>query len=252
MLAIAALLSVVASAGAQVESRPAVFVEKVLVTPDRVTEAPEGRSDTNWVVGNLADGRWGTPPFYPNQQWMARHIGEPGYDIWCHLDFGQPRDVCQVRVGDSQLGSFVHLKDIELEFDDGARVPLTMAQHRMPQVLVFPTHRTSSLRIHLLSHYGDGVSIDVNSGGFAEVEVFGLSGGRAERTQTPTFTAARSGYVTTWLVAAGVGEDVSTPRWAVEREVVDAATGRFWEMVVSPTREVAVPGGGLAPLQSPG
>jgi len=233
---------------ADLESRPTWFVDRVPVSPDRVTEAPEGYSDTNWLARNVADGRWGTPPYYPDQQWMARHIGEPGYDIWCRLDFGQPRDICLVRLQNSQLGSFVHLKDLALEFDDGSRVPITLAQNRLPQSFAFPTVRTSSVTVHLLSHYGDGWGIDANSGGLAEVEVYGLMPGRAERTDTPSFTVARSGHVTTWLVAEGSTDETDVPRWAVENEVASRAEGRFWELVVSGGHEVPLAAGqsGLA------
>ena len=233
---------------ADLESRSTWFVGRAPVSPEQVSEAPEGRSDSNWVIRNVVDGRWGTPPYYPDQQWMARHIGEPGYDIWCRLGFGQPRDICLVRLQNSQLGSFVHLKDLELEFSDGSRHPVTLAHNRLPQSFTFPTVRTSSVTIHLRSHYGDGWGIDSNSGGLAEVEVYGLVPARAERTDTPSFTAARTGHITTWLVAAGETDEASAPRWAVENEVASRPEGRFWELVVSRGPEVSVSGGqvGLA------
>ena len=233
---------------AKLESRPAWLVDRVPLSPDRASEALEGRSDSNWVVRNVVDGRWGTPPYYPDQQWMARHIGEPGHDIWCRLDFGVPREVCLVRLQNSHLGSFVHLKDLELEFEGGSRLPITLAHNRLPQSFTFPTVRSSFLTIHLRSHYGDGWGIDSDSGGLAEVEVYGLMRGRAERTDTPSFTAARSGHVTTWLVAQGETDEASAPRWAVENEVVSRPQGRFWELVVSRGHEVPLPAGqpGLA------
>jgi hypothetical protein len=234
---------------ADMESRPTWFVDRVPVSPDKVSEAPEGRSDSNWVVRNVADGRWGTPPYYPDQQWMARHIGERGYDIWCRLDFGQARDICLVRLQNSQLGSFVHLKDIELEFEGGSRFAITLAQNRLPQSFAFPTVRTSFLTVHLRSHYGDGWGIDSSSGGLAEVEVYGLLPGRAERTSTPTFTVARSGHVTTWLVAGAESDEAKAPRWAVENEVASRPEGRFWELVVSRGHEVSLSGGQTALAQ---
>lgn len=52
-----------------------------------ITSSPDAISDTNWMVRNIADGRWGTPPYYPNQQWMTRNIGVPGKSVWCQIDF---------------------------------------------------------------------------------------------------------------------------------------------------------------------
>ncbi|MHB0998635.1 MAG: discoidin domain-containing protein [Armatimonadota bacterium] len=52
-----------------------------------ITSSPDSISDTNWMVRNIADGNWGTPPYYPNQQWMARNIGVPGKTVWCRIDF---------------------------------------------------------------------------------------------------------------------------------------------------------------------
>jgi hypothetical protein len=46
--------------------------------------------DPNWSVQNIADGKWGTPPYYPDQQWMARNTGTPGKSVWCRIDF-EPR-----------------------------------------------------------------------------------------------------------------------------------------------------------------
>ncbi len=70
------LLVISSFAQAAFETRQTLLVSQVPVVS--VSEAPEGVSDHNWVVGNVANGVWGSGAGYPDQQWMARHISETG------------------------------------------------------------------------------------------------------------------------------------------------------------------------------
>ncbi len=241
------LLASAGSASATLEQRQTTLVQRFPVAAAQVSEAPEGHSDNNWVVQNIVDGRWGTPPFYPNQQWMARHIGELGFDIWCRLDFGQPRDVCMIRLQNSQLGSFVCLKDLSLEFEGGVRVPITLEHNRVPQTFRFPVARSSFVIVHLLNHYGDGLGIDINSGGLAEVEVFGLGRGVAQRTNTPSFTVAKRGGITTWLLAAGATQAETRGRVARRVGSVGRSEGPLLGDGDQPDRRGAYAGGAARP-----
>ncbi len=134
-----------------------------------------------------------------------------------------------------------------LEFEDGTRIPLTLAQHRDPQTFSFPRVTSSWVKVHLVSHYGDGLGIDVNSGGLAEVECYGLVPGRAERGTAAQFYPAKIGNLTTWLVAPGLSEADKPQFYPVENEVAPQPAGH-WSLLVSASPDVHLEGGqgGLA------
>lgn len=242
-------------AGSVVGEATRLLSRKVVVPPAAVSEAPEGKSDSNWVVQNLVDGRWSAPPFYPSQAWMARHVGEPGYDIWCRLDLGSKRRLHWVRLQNSQLPSFVHPKDLALEFSDGSRVKVRMARADHIQEFDFPPRETTFVTIHLLSHYGDGFSIDVNSGGFSEVELCELVEEAVPEAPGKPFAVGRRGYITTWLV-------LSSPPgpWPADRAPVDGEallTGSrvaTWTIHTSPMTNPSFQKGDLlyAAIENPG
>lgn len=71
-------------------SKPGGRTRPVKLTKNCVQASDDAGWDTNWSVQNVVDGNWGTPPYYPNQQWMARNIGAPGKSVWCRIDF-EPR-----------------------------------------------------------------------------------------------------------------------------------------------------------------
>ena len=202
---------------------------KIAVSADAVSEAPEGRSDANWVVRNVVDGRWSEPPFYPNQAWMARHIGEPGFDIWCRLDLGRDHRVHRIRLQNSQLPSFVHLRDLLFEFSDGSRERPTMARSNEIQDFHFPVHATSAVTVHLLSHYGDGFSIDKDSGGFSEVEVYEVAEEDAAVRRDQPFSLGPEGHATTWLVLGAPHEPWPPDQPPVDGEVrLSGSDARSW------------------------
>ncbi|HJN17197.1 MAG TPA: hypothetical protein QGH10_16955, partial [Armatimonadota bacterium] len=161
-----------AIACASAAAQPGKISVPIAVEAVAVSEAPEGASDSNWVVGNIVDGTWASPPYYPDLQWMARHIGQPGFDIWCRLELGEERTVHEVDLQNTGFGAFVHLKDIRLVFSDGTTRDIVMAQDDERQTFAFDPTPTEWVEIHLLSHYGDGAGINENSGGFAEVALF--------------------------------------------------------------------------------
>ena len=215
----------------------------VVLGPEAVSEAPEGRSDGNWVVANTVDGRWGTAPYYPDQQWMARHISEPGYDIWCRLDLGHPRRVHRVDLGDSLLPSFVHLRDIRLEFSDGSTVDVRMERNNARQTFAFPPVTTEWCRVHLINHYGDGVGIDVNSGGLAEVVLYELVDPADARLADVPFAPGQAGEVTAALVC-----DAPTAQPPEARPVEglrSEETGGAWRLWYDTPTQRRAPTGGL-------
>ncbi|MBI2300300.1 MAG: hypothetical protein HYU66_15370 [Armatimonadetes bacterium] len=219
---------------------------KVVVPSANVSEAPEGKSDANWVVQSIVDGRWSAAPFYPSQAWMARRIGEPGFDIWCRLDLGAPRLIHRLRVQNSQLGSFVHPKDLAVEFSDGSRAMVTMARANDIQEFDFPPRQTATVTIHLLSHYGDGYSIDSNSGGFSEVELFEIVEEPATEARGKPFAVGRLGHVTTWLVLASRPVPWPAGRAPVDGEVLlDGARAATWGINAAPVSDPSFQAGAL-------
>jgi len=237
-----AALSVPCRAG-QARSAEDLVSVPVTLGPEAVSEAPEGRSDGNWVVGNIVDGRWGTAPYYPDQQWMARHISEPGYDIWCRLDLGHPRRIRRVDLGDSLLPSFVHLKDIRLEFSDGSTVDIRMERGNGRQTLAFAPVTTGWCRVHLVSHYADGTGIDVNSGGLAEVVLYELVDPAQAPLADVPFTPGQAGEVTAGLVC-----DLPAALPAAARPVeglYSGETGQAWRLWYDTPTERRAPTKGL-------
>lgn len=219
---------------------------RIALPPSAATEAPDCASDGNWVVRNIVDGRWSAPPFFPNQAWMARHIGEKGFDTWCRLDLGGPHRIHRVRLQDSGLPSFVHLKRVDLEFDDGSRVPITMERNGAIQDFHFAPRVTGSLQLHLVSHYGDGAGIDVNSGGFAEVEPYEIVAEGAVRTNERAFAPGPSGHITTWLALAGPPATWPAGHAPIDGEVVlDGASARSWTINCYPSTAIDLPRGSL-------
>jgi len=222
----ACIIATATVAGAQPAQRISVPVR---LSPEAVSEAPQGTSDGNWVVGNIVDGRWGTAPYYPNQQWMARHISEPGYDIWCRLDLGRPRRIHRVDLGNSLLPSFVHVKDIRLEFSDGSTVDARLERNSARQTFTFAPVTAEWCRIHLLSHYGDGTSIDTDSGGLAEVVLYELVEPAQASLSEVAFVPGDGGEVTAGLVTEAPVDGTDEVRPAEGQFLGDAGqTWRLW------------------------
>lgn len=153
------------------------------VYPVRATESPEGQTDGNWLVANLIDGHYGTGLGYPDQQWMAQHIGEPGKDVWCQVDLAAPSRLACIGLKSTQMrGKFCSIKDLRVEFSDDTSEsfrldinedePLTKGRANM-QYFAFSPRTASWVRIHLLSHYNE-ITEGTNHGrgGFAELELY--------------------------------------------------------------------------------
>lgn len=213
LLPVLALASAGLTQAAEEQQKPSTLSVPIPLEGCSVSEAPEGASDGNWRVANIVDGAWAEEPFYPDRQWMARHIGEPGYDIWCRVDFGRPRTIIEVDLQNARFPGFVHPKGIRLEFSDGTTRELTMVSNDRRQTFRFPPIQTSWVKIHLADHYGNGTGINLNSGGLAEVEFY-------EPVDTPKpghYDLDREGtddlLVFTWQghLAAFIADDGSLP-----------------------------------------
>ena len=237
----------------------------VTVAPEHVSEAEDGRSDGNWVVQNIVNGEWGHAPFWPNQQWMACRIGNPDYDIWCRLDFKQPRRIYRVRLNNSQLPSFLRLRDLRFEFSGGSTRNVTMAPNDKIQSFQFPPVETTFLKIHLINHYGG----HGDRGGLGEVAVYEIVEADEPVTAHP-FTLAADGHITTWLILEGateaapemggiqpVNEDIMEALEDLAREPIltsgDQPIGgevigetggmRAWELTVGEEKSISAPPG---------
>jgi hypothetical protein len=150
----------------------------IAVDANAITEAPEGVSDSNWRVSNVADGKFAAEPYYPDMQWMAHHAGQTGYDIWCRIPFSAPLIVNCVELQSTkylQPNSFPHVKDVRLEFSNGANVYLTMSANDDVQSFNFAPIEATWIKIHILSNYGDGNNAyenSMNNCGFSEVILY--------------------------------------------------------------------------------